>query len=97
MQKLLKTPSAWIPFVLSFLALLLIVVYVSMNGVTSNPRGDEGIPARIFQELLAIQVPIIAYFGLTWLRKKPKEAIQILFMQLAASLVPIVMILLLES
>jgi hypothetical protein len=96
MKMMFLAPSAWIPFVLSLLALLLIVGYAVLFGVENNPSGDEGVPARIFQLLLTIQVPLIAYFGFKWLKKRPNEAVKVLILQITAALIPVVVVLLLE-
>lgn len=81
-KSLIKQPSAWLPIVMSLAALSLVIGYLVMFGVVHNE--DEGAAAHIFQLLMAGQLPIIAYFAIRWLPKKPKWAIQILALQFIA-------------
>ena len=96
-QKLWRQPDAWIPITISLAALAFIAVYVALFGTAQNPGGDERAPARIFQLLMAAQIPIIAIFALRWLPKRPKQALLILALQAAAWIIPIVTIILIES
>ena len=61
-NSLFKQPSAWIPLLMSFAALAMILVYVAINGFASSGNGDEGAPARIFQLIMLAQLPIAGYF-----------------------------------
>jgi len=92
---LLKRPSAWIPLVMSLAALLMILGYVAMFGIVHN--SDEGAPAHIFQLIMVAQLPIIAYFGLRWLPKQPKQSLIVLALQTVAWIVPIVAVIWFES
>lgn len=94
MVKLLKTPSAWLPLAMSVTAILLIIIYVGINGVRVNQ--DERTAARIFQMLLIGQVPIVIYFASKWLPKSSKEATEIILLQATVALLSIVLILFLE-
>ncbi len=79
-----KQPSAWIPITMSLGALAMTLSYVSIVGVTAAHQPDEGAVAHIFQLLMAGQVPIIGYFAFTWLPRAPKQAMQVLALQLGA-------------
>jgi len=57
---LLKQPSAFIPLLMSAAAFLLIIAVLSTVGVT---HPDEGAPARLFQLLILLQVPIVGFFA----------------------------------
>ncbi len=92
---LLKQPSAWIPVVMSFTSLVAILGHVAINGISN--QGDEGAPARLFQLSLLVQVVIIGYFAIKWLPKNPKQSILILALQVVAALLPIALIIFLES
>jgi hypothetical protein len=95
---LLKQPSAWLPFVMSLAALAFLLGYVAIFGITSGTDGgDEGAPARIFQLLMAAQLPIVGYFAIKWLPRRPKQSLIVLALQAIAWLVPIVAVMWLES
>ena len=94
-NSLLKSPSAWIPLAMSLAALALIVGYVAIFGIVQHE--DEGTPAHIFQILMVLQLPVIAYFGIKWLPKRPKQSLLLLALQAVAWIVPIATIIWLES
>jgi hypothetical protein len=96
-NSLFKQPTAWIPLAMSFVALTMILGYVTIFGTTQNGTGDEGTPARIFQILMVLQLPIAAYFGLKWLPKRPKESLIVLVAQAIAWIIPIATVLWFES
>ena len=96
-SSLLKQPSAWIPLVMSFAALTMIVIYVAINGFASSGNGDEGAPARIFQLIMLAQLPIAGYFAIMWLPKRPKQSLIVLGLQAIAWIIPIATIIWLES
>ena len=95
---LLKQPSAWLPFVMSLAALVFLLGYVAIFGIADGTDGDdEGAPARIFQLLMAAQLPIVGYFAIKWLPRRPKQSLIVLALQAIAWLVPIVTVMWLES
>lgn len=96
-SSLFKQPSAWIPLLMSFVALAMILVYVAINGFASSGNGDEGAPARIFQLIMVAQLPIAGYFAVKWLPKQPKQSLMVLTVQAVAWIIPIVTIMYLES
>lgn len=87
---LLKQPCAWIPPVMSLAALALVIGHVAVYGVTQG--ADEGTAARVFQLLLAAQLPVVGYFALRWLPKRPAATLVVLTLQAIAGLVPIVLV-----
>jgi hypothetical protein len=95
-NSLFKQPSAWIPLLMSFTALAMILVYVAMFG-THTGNGDEGTPAHIFQLIMIAQLPIAGYFAVRWLPKQPKQSLLVLAAQAVAWIIPIVTIMYLES
>jgi len=71
---------------MSIAALTLTIGYVAIFGIDQQSQADEGIPAHLFQLLMAGQVPIMAFFAIMWLPQKPKQALQILALQIVAAL-----------
>ena len=73
---LVKRPSAFLPLAMSFAALTLVLGHAAIFGIVHE--ADEGAAAHIFQILMVAQLPIVAYFMLKWLPKRPKESLQVL-------------------
>ena len=92
---LLKQPSAWIPFVMSFAALALLLGYVAIFGIVHHE--DEGTPAHLFQLIMMAQLPVVAYFAIKWLPKRPKQSLLVLALQAVAWIIPIVAVIWFES
>ena len=84
MKTLLKQPSAFLPLAMSLAALALVLGHVAMFGVTRE--ADEGTAAHIFQLLMAGQAPFIAFFAIMWLPRTPRQALQVLALQVGAAL-----------
>jgi hypothetical protein len=74
-----KQISAWLPFVLSLVALGLILENWVIFGI--NHESDKGTSAQIFQVLMAVQVPVIGYFVLIWLPRQRKKTLRIFAFQ----------------
>ena len=94
-NSLLKQPSAWIPLAMSLIALALILGYAAIVGTIQQP--DEGTPAHIFQLIMAAQLPIIGYFAIKSLPKKPKQSLTVLALQAVAWIIPVITVMWLES
>ena len=90
----IKQPSAFVPLVMSGAALAFLLVRFSMFG--NVPASDERAPARIFQLLLAAQLPIIAFFAIKWLPRAPKQTVLILALQAGAGIAAVATVLFLE-
>jgi hypothetical protein len=73
---LLKQPSAWIPIAMSLAALAIVLGHVAIFGIVHET--DEGTAAHLWQILMALQLPIVAYVTFKWLPKKPKESLLVL-------------------
>jgi DNA-binding CsgD family transcriptional regulator len=84
MKVILKSPSAFLPLVMSVSALATVLIYVAIFGPAPQP--DEGTAAHIWQILMAAQIPIIAFFAIKWLPRTPKEALLVLALQGGAAL-----------
>jgi len=84
---ILKEPSAWLPIIMSTAALVLLLAYVVRFGI-QEPQADEGTAAHIFQLLMGTQALIVAFFAVKWIPQAPKQAVQILALQILAALIP---------
>ena len=84
MNPLLKRPSAFLPLAMSAIVLALILVHVARFGIAR--QADEGTAAHLFQILMPAQLPIIAFFALTWLPRDQKAALLVLTLQIGAAL-----------
>jgi hypothetical protein len=80
----IRQPSAFIPLVMSLVALGLVIGHALVYGVVHE--ADEGTPAHLFQLLMAGQVPIVAFFAAKWLPRAPRQAMLVLALQAAAGL-----------
>jgi hypothetical protein len=81
---MIKKPSAFLPVAMSFVVLATLFIYFVRFGVVHE--ADEGTAAHIFQILMAGQVPIVAFFAITWLPRFPRQALQVLALQAGAAL-----------
>lgn len=95
MNTTLKQPDAWLPMLMSLVALGLVAVHVAMFGVNTSD-GDESATARIFQLLIIGQLPIIALFALRRLTIKPREALWVLAAQVGAAAAAVALVVILE-
>jgi hypothetical protein len=85
---MIRQPSAFLPIAMSFTAAALVLGHVAMFGVVRE--ADEGTAAHVFQLLLAAEVPIVAFFGIRFLPRSPRQALQVLALQAAAGLAALV-------
>ena len=79
---LIKKPSAFIPLVMSLIALALLIGHIIFFG--TERQADEGAAAHIWQLLMAGQLPITAFFAIKWLPRNPKQALLLLALQFIA-------------
>jgi tryptophan-rich sensory protein len=80
---LFKRPSAVIPIVLSLATLAALLISFAIFGVPHR-EADEGTAAHLFQIWLVLEVIGVAFFGIRYLPQKPRQAIIILALQIAA-------------
>ena len=90
-RSLLVNPSAFLPIVMSLSALALVLGHVARYGVTRG--ADEGTAAHVFQLLMAAQAPIVAFFAVKWLPRRPRPALRVLALQVAAALAAVAAVL----
>ena len=81
---IMKKPSAFLPIAMSVTALAVIFIYIAMHG--TDPQPDEGLVAHLWQLLMVLQIPIIAFFAIRWLPQSPKLAGIILILQIITAL-----------
>ena len=81
---LLKRPSAFLPIAMSLAALGVVAARIAIAGTARET--DEGTAAHVWQLLMAGQIPVIAYFASTWIRRAPPSALLVLAMQFIAGL-----------
>lgn len=96
---LLQKPSAFLPLILSSVALVTVLIAVAFGAATPPPPGispDEGVGAHIFQLLMVAQVPFILFFAIRWLRGSVMPAMQVLALQAIAAAVAIAPVFLLH-
>ena len=94
MKAILKTPSAFLPLVMSFGALATVIIYVAM--FEAARQTDEGTAAHVWQILMAGQIPIIVFFAIKWLPRTPKQALLVLVLQGSAALMALAPVYLLK-
>lgn len=90
---MLRRPSAFVPLVMSLGALAMVLWFVTAHGVVRQL--DESAQARVWQVLMAAQVPAIAYFALRWLPRAPRSARIVLTLQVIAAVLAAAPVLLL--
>ena len=81
---MLNKPSAFIPIVMSLTALAIVCVQVSVFGVVR--QADEGAAAHLWQLLMGLQIPLVAFFAVKWLPRMPRQALLVLALQICAIL-----------
>ena len=81
---LFKKPSAFLPMAMSLLALAAVIIHITLFGTAR--QADEGTAAHIWQLLMGLQLPIVAFFALRWLPQTPRQALLILALQLVAAI-----------
>ncbi len=81
---MLKKPSAFIPVAMSLAALALVLIHISLFGIAR--QADEGTAAHIWQLLMGLQVPILAFFAIRWLPQFPRQALEVMAVQALAAL-----------
>jgi hypothetical protein len=90
---ILKRPSAFLPVLMSMTAVALVALHVVRYG--GAREADEGTSAHLWQMLVGLQVPIVAWFAARWLPRAPGKALLVLILQavaLLAALAPVYML-----
>jgi hypothetical protein len=79
---MIKKPSAFLPVVMSLAALGVVLIHIAFFGTAREP--DEGTAAHLWQLLMVAQLPILAFFAISWLHRSPKQALLVMALQAAA-------------
>jgi hypothetical protein len=72
-----------------------VLVHLAIYGI--KYEADEGTAARIFQLLMAVQVPVILYFLFRYLPRRIKATLLVFMLQVTAWILPVMVILILEK
>ena len=83
----MKQPSAFLPLAMSVSALALVLGYVARYG--GGPVHDEGAVGHLWQLLMVLQMPIVAYFAIKWLPGAPRQALYVLAQHTGAALISV--------
>jgi hypothetical protein len=83
LRNTLKHPSAFLPITMSLFAVAVVVTHLVLFGTARQP--DEGAAAHLWQLLMAGQLPIVAFFGIRWLPRAPRDALLVLALQATAA------------
>ena len=84
---MLRRHSAFLPLSMSVNALTMVLVSLAIGlarggKITRDP--DEGDLAHIYQLLMTVQMPIVLFFAIKWLRRAPGPTLRILGLQAGA-------------
>ncbi|MGD0796193.1 MAG: hypothetical protein ABR910_00595 [Acidobacteriaceae bacterium] len=88
---MLRRPSAYLPLAMSLSALTMVLVCIAIGLIVHHPavpnpavREDEGSIAHIWQLLMTVQMPIVLFFAVKWLRRAPGQTLRVLGLQAGA-------------
>jgi len=79
-----RQPSALVPLGMALTALAVVLGHIALYGAARE--ADEGAAAHIWQLLMVAQLPALLVFGIRWLPKAPKQAMEVLGLLMAAIL-----------
>ena len=94
LSTMIRRPSAFGPILMSLAALSIVLVFLAVRGPA--PQKDEGAAAHMWQLLMVCQLPMIAFFAVKWIPQLPKQAIEVLGLQLLAAVAAIAPVFLLH-
>lgn len=93
---LMKHPTAWLPLLMSLCALLLFLSYLWISTPAPQSSGDEGAPARVYQMLMSLQIPVLLLFPVLWWKREPRKTLLVLALQVVAWIAAFLPVLLIE-
>jgi hypothetical protein len=91
----IRRPTAWLPFLISIVALAFVDGYAATSGGAAHQ--EEHAPARTFQLLMLAEAILVVVFAARWLPKAPKRAAQIVAAQVLAASIPTATVIYLEA
>lgn len=80
----MKEPSAVIPLAMSCAAMAIVLAHMATSGL--DGMADEGTAARLWQLLMAGQLPVVTFFAIKWLPRSPRQALLVLALQFLAAI-----------
>ena len=84
LASVIRRPSAFAPILMSLAALSIVLAFLALHGPA--PQADEGAAAHMWQLLMACELPVVAFFAVRWVPRVPKQAIEVLALQLLAAI-----------
>jgi hypothetical protein len=84
---MLRKPTAFLPLAMSLGALATVAVaaiVAAQHGGHLGGEKDEGSAAHIWQLLMTVQMPIVLWFAVKWLRRAPQLTFRVLALQAGA-------------
>jgi hypothetical protein len=75
--------EALVPLAMSGAALAIVISHIAVSGVARE--ADKGTAAHLWQ-LMAWQIPVVAFFAITWLPRGPRQALLVLALQAGVAL-----------
>ena len=94
-RHVITRPTALVPIVMSVAALVILFLALAF-GIGVSGDGDEGAAARLWQLLMVGQLPIVAFFAISWVPRAPRLAIAVMAVQLAIALSSVLPVFLLQ-
>jgi hypothetical protein len=92
-RALLRRPSGFLPVAMSATAVLTIGVHLALAGTA--PQANEGAAAHLWQLLMGLQIPFVAFFAIRSLPEAPRPALAVLALQvtgMVAALAPVALL-----
>jgi hypothetical protein len=83
-SSVIRKPSAFIPVIMSLTALTLVLIHIAHFGAGREP--DEGPTAHLWQLLMGLQLPVLAFFAIKWLPRAPRQTLYVMGLQAGAVL-----------
>ena len=86
-DRMVRRPSAFLPLAMSLGALTMLLVPIAIgiahpSGLPRDP--DGGTIAHVWQLLMTVQIPIVLFFAVKWLRRAPGQTVRVLALQAGA-------------
>lgn len=69
---------------MSLTAIALVLGHAAMFGIVHEAA--EGTAAHVFELLMIVQLPFVAFFAIKWLPKRPSQARKVIAIQFGAAL-----------
>ena len=75
----IKQATVFLPFAMSIIAISMVLVNAAIFGIVEE--ADEGTAAHLFQLLLILQLPFIAFLAISWLAHAPIHTLKFIALQ----------------